>query len=261
MKKVTSDDIKFLLDQKYHNPQKAMVAFEVANGTGMCSDRRADAISFEFWPSKGLSLTGYEFKVSRSDWLNELKQPEKSQAISQYCDHWYLVAPKDILKIDELPKGWGYIQATTKSLITKIAAPERDSIEIDRVFAASFIRKIIEKYNDSTLLKKIKAKSYENAKDDISSDMQYQVDRANRNMEEHKKVIDGFFKITGIHMSEWNYEGTASAIKALTDGATVDRMIKDFERQTSVRARLAQEAEETLAALKEWKEMKCKTKN
>ncbi len=77
-----------------------------------------------------------------------MKQPEKSHAISQYCDRWYLVAPQGVLGIDELPDTWGYIKATPNTLGTKIRAPDRDNAIIDKPFAASLLRKCLEKDED-----------------------------------------------------------------------------------------------------------------
>lgn len=70
--------------------------------------RTADAVAMDLWPSKGLAIHGHEVKVSRSDWLTELKQPEKSEAVRRYCDRWWLVvADRSIVKPGELPSGWG----------------------------------------------------------------------------------------------------------------------------------------------------------
>jgi len=36
----------------------------------------------DLWPSGGLEIHGHEVKVSRSDWLRELKEPEKRPSSS-----------------------------------------------------------------------------------------------------------------------------------------------------------------------------------
>jgi len=53
-------------------------------------------------------LHGHEVKVSRSDWLAELRDPTKADAWRRYCDRWWLVAPRDVVR-DDLPVGWGHL--------------------------------------------------------------------------------------------------------------------------------------------------------
>ena len=71
--------------------------------------RTADAIVVDLWPSSGNLLHGFEVKVSRSDWLTELKDPEKAEAFKPYCDHWWLVVPDADIVRDDLPDGWGLL--------------------------------------------------------------------------------------------------------------------------------------------------------
>ena len=81
---------------------------EVRDATGFDRCRTADAMAVSLYRSRGKSLWGFEFKVSRTDWLKELKQPEKSESILRFCDYWALVVPnKDIVKPGELPETWG----------------------------------------------------------------------------------------------------------------------------------------------------------
>lgn len=53
------------------------------------------------------SIIGHEVKVSRSDWLAELRNPRKAQRWMEYCTHWYLVCPTADIVRDDLPDGWG----------------------------------------------------------------------------------------------------------------------------------------------------------
>jgi hypothetical protein len=92
---------------------------------GTWHSRRADAIALSLWtqpeqkkiqfdePGKKriirTTVIGFEIKVNRSDWLNELKQPEKAETMKQYCNQWVLVAPEDVVKPFEIPKGWGWM--------------------------------------------------------------------------------------------------------------------------------------------------------
>jgi hypothetical protein len=104
---MTASDIERELMKRYPSGEYAYFS-QVRNGTGFPRETRtADAMVLSLWPSRGLELYGFEIKVSRSDWLSELKNPKKAEELSQYCDYWYIVAPSDIVEIGELPATWG----------------------------------------------------------------------------------------------------------------------------------------------------------
>ena len=71
--------------------------------------RTADFIAQDTWEAQGLRLHGHEVKVSRSDWLTELADPSKAEAIKRYCDHWWLVVPDRSIVRDDLPDEWGLL--------------------------------------------------------------------------------------------------------------------------------------------------------
>ena len=78
--------------------------FEVRDDAGFKAQRTADAVSVATWTSMGLAVWGFEVKRSRSDFLRELRQPEKCSTIVRYCDRWVLaVADAEIAKPDEVP--------------------------------------------------------------------------------------------------------------------------------------------------------------
>lgn len=114
----TSGAIWKLLQERYCVPEWVLIA-EVTLG-----DRRLDGLAMNQWASRGRCLVGFEIKVSRSDWLNELKNFQKAEAAYRECDQFYLVTPKDIVKDGELPVGWGHLQTYGVGL-RQIAAPAR----------------------------------------------------------------------------------------------------------------------------------------
>lgn len=93
-------------------------------GTGPL--RTADAMAVDLWPSSGHRVHGFEVKVSRSDWLTELKDPEKAEAFRPYCDHWWLVVPDAAIVRDDLPPGWGLLTVSRGGLRAHKRAPKLD---------------------------------------------------------------------------------------------------------------------------------------
>lgn len=76
------------------------------NGYGQ--QRRCDAIYAGFTSASGRLLVGHEVKVSRSDWLAELKKVGKADFWHDNCHQWWLVvADQSIVHDGELPEGWG----------------------------------------------------------------------------------------------------------------------------------------------------------
>lgn len=137
--KFTTADVNAALRQRYTQPEWALM-FEVAASTGWAG-RYADAVAMNMYPSRGLALHGFEVKVSRSDWQRELKKPEKAEAISRYCDYWWLVTVPDIVKDGELPLGWGLMELRGGVLKIKVRAAERETVPVDRNFMAAMLRR------------------------------------------------------------------------------------------------------------------------
>ncbi len=98
-------------------------AEHVAVGLGNFRDRVADFIAVDRYPSSGLAIHGHEVKVSRSDWLAELRDPSKAAAFTPYMHYWWLVVSDPaIVREGELPGGWGLLVPGKAGLRAKTKA-------------------------------------------------------------------------------------------------------------------------------------------
>lgn len=89
------------------NPDFGVFVPEVSiNGTWGVG-RRCDAVYAGFTSASGRILVGHELKVSRSDWLHELRELDKADYWSDACHAFYVVAPNGVVDPEELPHGWG----------------------------------------------------------------------------------------------------------------------------------------------------------
>lgn len=136
------------------NGQRYAYAEHVKDRAGFFHQRCADFIAIDLWPGSGLALHGHEVKVSRSDWLHELTQPEKADAFKRYMDFWWLVVPDaSIVKPGELPEGWGLLTLVRdkwpgrgmpdlggQKLRVKIAAPRLTPEPLPRDMLATLLR-------------------------------------------------------------------------------------------------------------------------
>lgn len=86
----------------------------------------ADALALDTWGSGHYQIEGYEVKCTRSDWRRELPSGRwldrttgtveevphvKSWPWRRHCSRWYVLAPAGVVPHDELPPGWGLIEA------------------------------------------------------------------------------------------------------------------------------------------------------
>jgi len=222
----TSANIEKLLSNRFAPPAWAFLP-QVRNGTGYArTARTADAIAMSLYPSRGLYLNGFEIKISRSDWLNELKNPDKAEAIAKYCDYWWIVAPKDIVKIEELPSNWGLMipfGATTK--IVK-EAKQLKSKNPDKLFLAGVLRKAQEVITPTAELREEHKKGYDLGKNNTESNFKWEKD-------EHKKLkqtVLEFEQASGVKIDTWqDSKEIGEAVKLVLNGEYL-RIKKNLQR-------------------------------
>jgi hypothetical protein len=145
--RATEHDVIQALHARYGevhgNGRRYAVAGGVRSGTGFNARRTADFIAMDLWPSKGLALHGHEVKVSRSDWLRELAEPEKAAEFIPYLNHWWLVVSDPaIVRDGELPGGWGLMEVQGGRLAVKHAAPRRDAEPLPPARLAALLRAV-----------------------------------------------------------------------------------------------------------------------
>ena len=140
---MTAVDVADYLERTRYGSEQWAVFREVRNATGFVKkvERYADMLAVSVWPSRGIYLEGVEIKVSRSDWLKELRNPQKADAFFDYCRHWFIAAPKGVVEKSEVPATWGFIELTTKRHRV-VKQPEENSNPkpLDLLLFASLIR-------------------------------------------------------------------------------------------------------------------------
>lgn len=144
---MSTERLRVALRKRCAAPQWCLLE-EVRESVGHGSKRSADAIAMSTWEGRGLELHGFELKASRSDWLRELKDPEKAEPLTRYCDRWWVVAADaGIVRDGELPPGWGLLVLRGSVLQTAVGAPKRESVSSpDRPFLAALLRRAAEQF-------------------------------------------------------------------------------------------------------------------
>jgi len=216
MKKTSTDIVRAALRRKYAAPEWALLE-EVRNATGLVKEERyADAVAMNLYPSRGLDVLGFEIKVSRSDWLSELKQPHKSAAIQKYCDRWWIVVgSKDIIDTSELPSTWGLMVVGNGRLLISKDAPKLKPEHLDRAFVASLLRRSYEALAktkvDSEQWNKGHTQGVSDERARLLNHKYLEEDGARR----LKESVASFEKIAGIRITGYNGYEMGTKIAAL----------------------------------------------
>lgn len=84
-------------------------------------------MALRMWGGGTRGPLGFEVKVSRADFLQEVGDPDKRGPLEEACSACYFVAPSGIFRPDELPDGWGWLQLTSAGLIRKKEARHRNA--------------------------------------------------------------------------------------------------------------------------------------
>lgn len=204
-------------------PPAWCVLYEVRDGTGfMTRGRKADALAFGTWPSRGLDIIGFEVKRDRGDWLRELKNPEKAEGIAPYCDSWWLVANEGVAKADEIPTRWGWMVPTSKGLNVLKPCVTAKPRAVDKVFLASIVRNFVEKHVRKECVQDRVKELFEEQKAERDRNEKDETERLRQMVAEYERRFAEFKEASGIDLHErWSFPAkeTGAIVKALLDAS------------------------------------------
>lgn len=180
---------------------------QVADGTGARQHRWADAVAMSVWPSRGYDIHGIEIKVSRYDWLHELRQPKKSTAVQQYCNRWWIATPDDaIIMPGELPPTWGWMVVKGKTMKVVSPAPPLKPKPVSLEFVASILRNV-QKADEHAIEVRIRKERHE-AHEIGGKYHREKYERLRQQCEEFKAK-------SGIEITEYSGEDIGEAVETL----------------------------------------------
>lgn len=126
------------------------VFFELRNGTGYGrTDRYLDAFAMNLWESKKFWRVAYEFKVSRTDFLAELKKPEKRSWGMSISNEFYFVTPPEVIKPTEVPEGCGLMVVHGQKLKRVVVAKQREAADFTMSEMAAIARQVQNQFDYS----------------------------------------------------------------------------------------------------------------
>lgn len=206
-KKITAKDMEKYLSDRYYDSRQWVFLTQVRSSTGG-ANRIADAMAFNMYGSTGYEIIGFEIKVSRSDFLSELKDMSKSDEIMSYCDKWYLVVSDEkIVQEGELPKNWGLLIIKNGKLVQKVRATIQKTAPMPLSFIASILRRSgneVERIRSEYIKREDIEKEIEEARKKGKEDAQgYNGKRTEEALNQLRENVQAFEKSSGIELTEW----------------------------------------------------------
>lgn len=257
-KKLTAGDLCELIYRKYGADSSHLCLFDVPDNVGTNSKRRADAIVIGNWGSTGRLVHGMEIKVSRSDWLRELKQVDKADPFIARCDRWWLITSDDkLVRPEEIPLLWGWMTATKTGLrIQKAAAalPQPEDT-MHKLFALGLMRRAVERGNaavmeDPLVVRHIRDQR-ERYEDLLKRAREAKASTRREDTERLQAKIDRFEKSSGMKIDDWSLGDVGQLAKVIsqTIGSGYGSVRTTLERERKTFGELCAHIDQALESL------------
>lgn len=215
---ITTEHLMVLLRHRHTGEQWTFFE-EVPDSTGSDKVRTADALAMNLWPSQGRHLHGFELKVSRSDWLKEMQDFTKAHAIKRFCHRWWLVAPKGVAKIEEVPADWGWYAPTDAGGLkvmrqASLLKPE----PISDAFLASLCRQVFRqnKPTEDKVIERLKSEAYQRGyKDGHTAGKKSATKDADLNaqlLERVRQTVTRFEESSGVKLNDYRAGNIGAAV-------------------------------------------------
>lgn len=243
----TTSNLRGFVASRFAAPEWCTL-FELAIGNGR---RYVDAIAFNLWGPRGYQLHGFEMKVSRGDWLRELKNPAKAEDWYRWCDRWWLVAPKGVIEAGELPATWGHLEVRGSRLVTVVKAPELSPNGFPREVASRPVTKILQRAE-----RPMQAEFQRGFEAGQKAGLEIQGMRESHELESMRRRMETVTKFeaeTGVSLERFRYRipelGRALKVLTTSDATTLDLL----ERWVASGRKIVTQAERDLEAVKEFR--------
>jgi len=143
---MTADEIKAILQKRHSNLWRWICVTELQTTTSIYRSRRIiDVFAMALIQSlNNYERIAYEIKVSRADWLKELKNPRKKAAAMSLSDRFFFVLAHGIYKKGDLPRDdCGILEITPEKQIKLIRRAKRRKVKpMPPGFIAALARRI-----------------------------------------------------------------------------------------------------------------------
>ncbi len=249
----TSTSVCHALAKKYPAPEYAFFT-EVGNGTSHRKTRAADALAFGLWSTRGHDLHGFEIKVSRSDWLSELRNPKKADDIAKFCSYWWLVIGNgDEAKLEEIPEMWGLMSLEQKGedkvlkMIKK--APKLEAQPLNIPMIAGILRRCSESMVPYCTISEQLQERYKAGVEAGQVQVQSRVVNIQVQLDRLREQVRVFETVSGVSIASYDGKNIGTLVKQLNDAACGKALIKQIPPLRNLHLTLQNLADQTHKAL------------
>lgn len=215
--KLTTPGLESLLREKYPRDKYALI-FDAPDAVSMDQKRRIDALAFGCWASLGRTLEGFELKVSRGDWLREMKQVNKADPFVALCDRFWLVtSDRSVAKLDEIPACWGWMAATKGGL--RVQRPASKLPGCGEAFPRSFVIGVMRRLQDD-LIGSPDVQTYidtkiKEATEKVEQRIKWATSRATDELRRNQEAIKEFEEASGIPFKSYGMGNIGAIVRQL----------------------------------------------
>jgi hypothetical protein len=254
--KLSTPALEALLRERYPREKYALL-FDVPDAVSLDQRRRIDAIAFGCWASLGRSLEGFELKISRADWLREMKQVNKADPFVALCDRFWLVtADSTMAKLDEIPACWGWMAATKTGL--RVQRPAAKLPGCGKSFPRDFVIGVMRRLQDDLLVSPdVRAHIEQRVKestDRVDERIRWATQKAQAELKENKDAIREFEEASGIEFKPYRMGNIGSIVGQLSKlgwghGEGLQHVTKLLEQQANTLRATLREIEQARQSL------------
>lgn len=142
---ISAKEIVSILSARYEPPNWIFYSeLRFGTGYGRLAEQRIDAWAMHCWPSKKFLKIAFEIKISRRDFLKELKNSKKRSAALSVSNQFYFVLPPGVVQKDEIPSECGLMIVTREKGIKVVKeAPFRIAGSPTWMFVAALGRRML----------------------------------------------------------------------------------------------------------------------
>lgn len=171
------------------------------------SASRCDALHVGFTSASGRVLTGHEVKVTRSDWLAELRKVGKADTWADQCHRWFLVVPTaDLVQPGELPAGWGLMIPGSRTRMKVLVEPVTRDVTPSWDAVRSIMARLdtLQREKLAEVNRQINAKVAALVGPRVEQQLAREhLIRETPEIREARAVVARFGEATGVHLKDW----------------------------------------------------------
>jgi len=213
-----------IFESLYHKFPKESFALlcQVADRTGS-ANRYADALAFGLWPSRGLYLHGVEIKSRRSDFVQEVRNPEKADKIAKHCNFWWIATTPEVAQKEEVPDTWGLLHVVVSEQGNTVrVAKQAKFIESAEPLTLPFVCSIMRAFSQQLGIDKLKAELRDEVREEVAKaereSCSRELNMVKKDRDSLQALIADFEKKCGVRLTAWNVGDIVSAYELERSG-------------------------------------------